>query len=53
VPSSFSAEELLQELQHLFKGGADEALDDATVQAIAGRVEGITRRMIKRPMYQR
>jgi hypothetical protein len=33
-----SAEELLHELQHLFEGGADETLDDATVQAIAGVV---------------
>jgi hypothetical protein len=39
-----SAEELLQELQQMFEGNAGEELDDATVQVIARRVEGITRR---------
>lgn len=39
-----SAEELLKELQQMFAGDAGEALDEATVQAIAQRVEGITRR---------
>jgi hypothetical protein len=39
-----SAEELLNELQQMFEGDEGEALDDTTVQAIAHRVEGITRR---------
>ncbi len=40
-----SAEDLLRELQHLFERGGNElALDDETVQAVAARVEHVTRR---------
>ncbi len=39
-----SAEDLLHELQHLFEGGTLDELDDATVGAVARRIEGLTRR---------